>query len=308
MAEMIKLTCPNCGKVLDIPEELAEFSCLYCGTRSVVAELLKKKGETPENFAERFAQVLERLPGTVTRYPDHYKKLAKKDFFVTFESYESDNRQLLRELDALIAVHPEGEEMGVEKACTHLLDALEKYMQGDKRWRHKSKHSQIMFEIKVVLAIFLTPLVRKMKLTVAEPFRTRLHKEWMARFPKENWEPGDYEMLENGYRKRKLCYITTATCKNEGKGDDCAELTAFRAFRDGWLTEQGGEALIAEYYDKAPAIVSCIDLCDNASDRYEEIREKWLKPCYEALQQGDMEACREGYVAMVKVLENRYLN
>lgn len=308
MAEMMKLTCPNCGKELEIPGELDEFSCLYCGTRSSVAELANSKAETPENFEERLADVQARLPGTVTRYPNHYKKLEKKDFFVTFEAYEVDNRELLKELDALAVVHPEGMEACIEKVCEDFLDALEKHMLGDKRWKHRSKQSQVIFEIKVVLAIFLTPLVRKMKLSMAESFRKRLHTSWKVRYPKENWEPGDYDVLAGGYKKRKLCYITTATCQSEGKPDDCPELMAFRAFRDGWLTEQGGEELIARYYDMAPAIVACIDLCDDSEKCYEEIRQRWLAPCYEALRQGRMEDCREEYISMVRTLEHRYLS
>lgn len=308
MAEMIKLTCPNCGKELEIPEGLEEFSCLYCGTRSNTAQLLKPKREVPEDLEARMADVQKRLPGTVTRYPDYYKKISKKDFFASFEAYESDNRSLLKELDALVTVHPDGMEACLKKVCEEFLDALEGHVMGDKRWKHKSSRSQILFEVKVVLAIFLTPLVRKMKLESAEPFRRQLHESWMARYPKEPWEPGDYDVLASGYKKTKWCYITTATCQREGKPDDCAELTAFRAFRDGWLTEHGGEALIAEYYEKAPAIVACIDLCDEPKARYEEIRQKWLAPCYEALREGRMEDCRESYISMVRELESRYLN
>ncbi|MBO2526952.1 MAG: hypothetical protein CW335_02045 [Clostridiales bacterium] len=43
MAELIKGNCPNCGKPLEIPAELEEFSCLYCGERSKTADLRVKK-------------------------------------------------------------------------------------------------------------------------------------------------------------------------------------------------------------------------------------------------------------------------
>ena len=308
MSEMMKLTCPGCGRELEIPADLEEFSCLYCGERSKVAELLAPAAEVPEDLEEQLAQVEARLPGAVTRYTDYYKRLTKKEFFGAFERYESDNAPLLREMDELAGFYPQGETACVKRFCATLLDGICDFMEGDKRWKSKSRQSTVIFEMKVVMAIFLTPLAQKMGLSVSESFRKELHSQWKVRFPKEDWTPGDYDVLAEGYRKRKWCYITTATCRSEGKGDDCAELTAFRAFRDGWLTEQGGEELIAEYYDKAPAIVACIDLCGESQSCYEEIRQKWLAPCYEALQQERMEDCKAGYVAMVRALEQRYLN
>ncbi len=308
MAELIKLNCPNCGKELDIPEDLGEFSCLYCGQRSNTARLLSLKLQGDEELVSRLEEVRERLVGAVTRYPDHYRKISKKEFFVTFDAYESDNRGLLKEMNVLLARYPAEMEKHLKTLCEGLVDGLEEHMLGDKRWKHKSKQSHVIFEVKVVLAIFLTPLARKLKLECAEPFRKQLHDSWMARYPKENWEPGDYDVLAKGFKKTKWCYITTATCQREGKPDNCPELTAFRAFRDGWLTEHGGGELIAEYYDKAPAIVACIDLCDDPRQRYEEIRRRWLAPCYEALREGRMEACKESYVSMVRELEGRYLN
>ena len=307
MSELMKLTCPGCGKELEIPADLEEFSCLYCGERSKVAKLLRS-ADIPEDLEERLAAVEKRLPGAVTRYTEYYKRLTKKEFFGAFDCYESDNAALLREMDELAEVYPQGEKACVERLCTALLDGVCRFMEGDRRWKNKNRQSSVIFEIKVVMAIFLTPLAQKMKLSVAESFRTELHAQWKRRYPKEEWTPGDYDVLAEGYKKRKWCYITTATCQREGKGDDCAELMAFRAFRDGWLTEQGGEALIAEYYDKAPAIVACIDLCGDAGNCYEEIRQKWLSVCYEALQQGRMEDCKESYCAMVRTLEQRYLN
>ena len=115
-----------------------------------------------------------------------------------------------------------------------------------------------------------------------------------------------------GFRKKKflgLCFITTAVCESEGKPDDCAELTAFRAFRDGYLKAQpDGAALIEEYYRIAPTIVMCIDVCGDRDARYAAIREQYLQPCYNALQAGDLAGCKTKYVRMVRDLEREYLS
>ena len=121
----------------------------------------------------------------------------------------------------------------------------------------------------------------------------------MRRWPKERWTPGDYDTLVGGFKKRKFCFITTATCQNEGKPDDCAELTAFRAFRDGWLTEHDGAALIERYYDVAPGIVACLDLCGDADEGYAEVRRRWLAPCYEALREGRYADCRADLLTLL---------
>lgn len=106
-----------------------------------------------------------------------------------------------------------------------------------------------------------------------------------------------------------LCFITTAVCQELDKPDDCAELTAFRAFRDGYLAAQpDGEALIREYYNIAPGIVTCINTCSDRHASYERIREQYLTPCYEDLLAGRNADCKTRYVQMVRDLEREYLN
>ena len=120
-----------------------------------------------------------------------------------------------------------------------------------------------------------------------------------------------YEELAGGFRKKflGLCFITTAVCLREGKPDDCAELTAFRAFRDGYLRAcPDGPALIDEYYDIAPGIVLRIDLSRDREARYDAIRENWLEPCYADLRAGNLHSCKERYVEMVRSLEKEYLS
>lgn len=305
MADLIKVTCPNCGKELDIPAELTDFSCLYCGERSNVAALL-----APKTTAEQEAllpAIREKLLDTVKNYPDYHKKLDKKNFFDAFELYEFSNSPVLRDLDTCAAAQSDGGKTLVRQVCKDFVDDLEAYMGKDPRWKRKPSRSAVAWEVKVVLAIFLTPLARKLELSCAEDFRTGLHQEWMTRWPQERWEPGDYETLVNGYKKRKFCFITTATCRHEGKADDCAELTAFRDFRDGWLTGRGETDLIEAYYAVAPTIGACIDYCDDADARYAEIRSRWLEPCYRALQEGRNADCRAAYMDMVQTLEQRYL-
>lgn len=299
MAEAIRIECPSCKKALEIPRELEEFSCMYCGARMKLSELLRPT----EGQLEAEDYLRAHLPETVTRYPDYYRRITKKEFIPAFTAYEQENSDILAHLD--VAAQPGTDAM--QRICGELLNSLDAYMAADKRWKHKTSRSQVLFETKLVLAIFLCPLVRKLGLASAEEFCTELNRLWLERYPKQVWYPGDYEVLLAGFKKRRWCFITTATCRHEGKPDDCAELTAFRAFRDGWLSESvGGQELIDTYYNIAPGIVACIDYCDAPAERYEEIRRKWLAPCYHAIREGRPEDCRAIYTDMVHTLCEKY--
>ena len=306
MAEMMKITCPHCGKELEIPAELEEFSCLYCGER-IHMEKTALEPAAASSYEEEREYLRQNLCKTVTGYTSYYNKLSKREFFSCSETYEEDNKEILMHLDPCAALHPEGPEACIKEICTELLDQIVEYLKKEGIWDKKNKKENALFDIRVVLAIFLTPLVRKCGLENAEFFREELHRQWIARWPKHPWIPGDYDDLANGYKKHRLCFITTATCRYDGKPDDCEELTAFRRFRDGWLTEHDGREDIETYYEIAPAIVTMIDYCDDPEQRYGEIKRTWLQPCMTALRENRPEDCRRIYTDMVNTLQSRYL-
>lgn len=103
------------------------------------------------------------------------------------------------------------------------------------------------------------------------------------------------------------CFITTAVCCSLQKPDDCYELTSFRAFRDGWLSEQpDGAALIDEYYAVAPPIVRAIDALPDAKEIYRSIWDNYLFPCLALLEAKNMRGCKEAYKKMVLDLKKKF--
>ena len=124
MAELIKGVCPSCGKTLEVPGELEEFSCMYCGARLPISALTAAAHGDREEYTRLREALRPDLPKTVTRYPDHYRKITKKDFFATFETYENENREILRRLDACAATHPEGIGAASKELAADLLDGL----------------------------------------------------------------------------------------------------------------------------------------------------------------------------------------
>lgn len=105
------------------------------------------------------------------------------------------------------------------------------------------------------------------------------------------------------------CYITTATCLTLGRPDDCAELTAIREFRDGWLVKQKhGKALIASYYRLAPAIVASINRQYNYKEIYGKIWENYLSYVLQLILAEENKKAQAVYRDMVKKLRKEYLN
>ena len=303
--EYINGHCPQCGKPLQIPADLQEFSCMYCGARTDAEAIQKDVSE--ETYQAERAYLRENLPLTVTGYPENYKKMTRKDFIPAFEAYENENTAIVRHLDVCMVASPLKNEDCIKEICKDLLDAVDTHLHQQPKWEKKAKRQSLLFATRVVLAIFLTPLVRKLRLESAELFCEQLNAQWLERYPQEKWIPADYDVLISGYRKRGFCFITTATCLHDGKADDCDELTAFRAFRDGWMMQNGHAGQVERYYAIAPAIVQCIDYCDDSDVCYAHIRETWLDPCYRALKEWRNEDCYAIYSDMVENLYRKYL-
>lgn len=99
------------------------------------------------------------------------------------------------------------------------------------------------------------------------------------------------------------CYITTATCEEYGKPDNCYELNSFRRFRDEWLVNQeDGKELIEEYYRTAPSIVELINKQHNKSEIYKNINENYLSKCLKYIENNENEKCKNLYIDMMHYL------
>ena len=148
-----------------------------------------------------------------------------------------------------------------------------------------------------------------MEYPLAQTFCEALRLRWQALWPKQAYQSATAEAISAGFDKKWYrCYITQATCEYLGKSDDCAELTAFRAFRDGYLKRcRDGERLIAEYYRTAPAIVQRISFHADRDRIYEELWLNYLSPCFDDLRAGRETVCKARYCRMVRTLEKRFL-
>lgn len=296
----VELICRSCGKTIQIPEDLTSFSCVYCGEKMTMEEMCPK--QTGECDPEDRAFVLEHMIDAIADHPDFFKNFDRKKYEAYFDSFSKDIRPVYEAMDRCVAAG--GRDLLAE-FVGRFLDDREAYHQKNKLY--KVRKGALLFESKLLIALFLVPAVRFMELSVSEPFAEKLHEEFLKRYPNDGFELSTYEDIASGFRKKKLCFITTAVCEFEGKPDDCSELQAFRTFRDGWLSQtEEGRDLVEEYYRIAPSVVSVIDICDDRAAVYGAIRRDYLQPCYDALGRHDYAACKQTYVRMVRDLQKRY--
>ena len=186
------------------------------------------------------------------------------------------------------------------------MDSWESYHSAAAAGRRKAAAEKQMIFSRMTLAWYAIPAIRDLKLSVSDAYTDRLIAVFNRKYPDGPITAASYTDLLSVFRKRGLCFITTAVCAYEGKPDDCAELTAFRTFRDTWLARtEAGRALIEAYYDLAPAIVQAIGLCGRPDEVYPYIRRTYLEPCYAALQSGQPETCCSIYKSMVTHLKER---
>lgn len=300
--------CPACGEKLEVPAHLKQFSCMYCGARLTPSELHSEQPAAAEQSIDAEgcaayykAHVLE----AITNYPGIEKEMTRSGYTPAFERFTLGNSEIFRQMDLAVTAHA----LDLDEAVCYFLDQLDAHWDAKASWK-QSRNTLLEID-KFVIAIFLVPMIRSMKLSTSEAYCQKLQETWVQRYPKYPFFLGTYEEMTSGFQKRffGLCFITTAICAFENKPDDCAELTAFRAFRDGYLRScPDGPALIEEYYDVAPGIVLRLELSHDRDARYTHLRDNYLKPCYADLQAGRLAQCKDRYVSMVRSLEQEFLS
>lgn len=104
------------------------------------------------------------------------------------------------------------------------------------------------------------------------------------------------------------CFLTTACVRTKGLPDDCYELNALRAFRDGYMkTTPTGEKDINEYYFIAPQIISAIDRLGNSEQIYGEMYNDLVMNCISLINEGKKEEAYAYYKEYVEELKDEYL-
>lgn len=306
MMQMREGLCPKCGKRLQIPGELTEFSCLYCGARLSSYELISEEQKTAD-AGQDYEVFLQKALHAAVDFPDSMGRVTKTEFFSYFDNYYAQCAEPFEALERSTLAYEGNRDAFLSQAATELMGQIENWFTAQKGWKVRHRRSEILERTKFTIAIFMVPTIRKAAPETGLSFSKKLRELWMKKHSDSPFELATYDDLANGFKKRPWCFITTAVCEFRAQADDCAMLEAFRAFRDGYLAScPDGEALIREYYDCAPGIVSRIDFCEDRRMVYERLYRDYLVPCHDAIRRGKLSSCKEQYVNMVRSLKKEY--
>ena len=299
------LRCKSCGKEISVPSELDSFNCVYCGAKLSRQDYFPVSGQRADPADLEFAR--SHIFDCIRDYPDYWKNFERQHYAERFRAYRDGIAEPYRVLDRYLCAAPDERQDVLNELAKLFLTEWERYHREDGKRQTKGALEKRMFETKLTLCFIAVPAIRDLGLSIGEDYTAVLRNAFVAAYPKNAFETMTFDELSAGFRKRKLCFITAAVCEAEGKPDDCAELTAFRAFRDGWLSQTPeGRALVNDYYEVAPSIVQIMKHCDDAQKVCRRLRRQYLEPCYQDLQAGRYSACRDRYVSMVNELRNRY--
>lgn len=289
--------CPGCGRMVDIPAGMDACFCTFCGTR-VERPAPVKTDAAPADLDT--AALASELADLLTSNRALARQFGRTTYEGQFRAYQAKLAPLIIRLEASLPDGPD-RAAAVDRMAEAWLDALAAL------WGKNGRKVQPHYEDQHLMAIFTIPALRNLPQGTGEELAHAVQARWVARWPKSPIGYGSYEEITDGFRK-KLCYITSAVCRTQGKGDDCYELTAFRRFRDQvMLTSEEGRALVEEYYRLAPAIVTTVRLCQDPGVVYDQVYREYLLPCLHLLESGDEMGCRDKYVEMVRHMEKTYL-
>ena len=247
--------------------------------------------------------VTEEFPKMLFDHEDALKQFKRDTYEDLFREYLALYRPLFEQIETEYLRAGDGDAYLNDLADSFVLKAKEACDAIPK----KSRRTAFVVDHNSVMVIYVMPAIQEYHMTCSGPLLDALLTKWNAAFPQYQMRAGTFSDINSGFR-RKLCYVTTAVCSSLGKDEDCYELRLLKDYRDGYLSEQpDGEELIREYYDIAPTIVNRINRSEQAREVYEQIYTDYIRPCISLIEEKKEEQCKEMYVQMMRVLQNKYL-
>ena len=199
--EQITLTCPACGREIQVPAELREFSCVYCGAKHRMAELLTPKA--PADEADRaFAE--EHLLDCVRDFPNWYKQFNRKKYEAAYRRQFEAVTPTCEAMDRWVCAQPAKREALLNDFADSFLAQWDSFHRGHPKARTKHARDRLEFADKLTLALFTVPAIRSLGLSVSEDFPRVLRDKFNALYPNNVFELGTYEDIASGFRRHGL--------------------------------------------------------------------------------------------------------
>jgi hypothetical protein len=307
--EYITKHCPKCQGELHIPSELKSCICMYCGEALTFHE--ESNNDIPpaalDQLEEGHRNALQEIPQLIQGYELLLSKFSRDKYADAFEEYAERTALVLDSMERYALVSKEKIEFVVKEAAAEIVGLIEKELQGTKAGLMKAEKTRIMDEYRFFLTVYMVPMVRYRKLSISEALADAIIEEWVKKYPKFSFQKSSFENLNEGFRRKGFCFITSAVCDTLNKADDCYELTAFRQFRDNYMQQTPERrSYVKEYYSIAPVIVTSINLRASASEIYQGLWENYLKSCLRDIENNNFASCEETYKQMVIELKEKY--
>ncbi len=298
----VSATCPHCGKELQVPQDAEQIVCMYCAQPIQIKSLLsRQEQDRGELYSTLIGQAVSLLDSRLFRITGELHGMKQAGYDKNFEEYHALFQPSLRAY-SLAATESD------DAAAYFSQVLLDRFLKQFEESGIKKESDNRFFDYRYMIVAFTIPAILELHTPSVDLLADSFLERWNTRYPKNRLGKADYDSIRNGFR-HKLCFITTAVCTSLGKGDDCRELNAFRAFRDGWFAQTpGGQLKINEYYLFAPMIVREIDRSEDRQAIYRSIWDSYLSPCLSYIEKENYAECALLYEQMVTSLEQKWIH
>lgn len=315
--ETILIKCPHCGEEMQAPKGRESILCMFCGVKidlskaempaqiAESADSAKKAALTPAEYQENLNFAISHAGAVCKNYAEKVRAFKKNTYPELFQGHKEENFAFYHAVKLVLsAASPEES----DSICHRIADAfIAEQKQTSAELPKKNAKYAAQMDKNMFLVIYVLPAIKDLQLDKADRLAEVICEDWRKAFKDSNIAPADFASINGGF-KRKLCYVTTAVCRNLNKGEDCETLRLIKDFRDGYLSStEDGQALIEEYYDIAPTLVKRIDKDLLAQEKYLYLWNTYLLPCVAYIKSGLQENCRETYCSMMEELKSEYM-
>lgn len=307
--EYIVKNCPKCNGELHIPENLKSCICMYCGENITLQEensdIMPESLEAVETDYQKALESIKDLTDNCEQYMDNFKR---SSYAGSFDNYSQLGISVLKPAERYASMSEQNYGKVLEEVTQTFIDSINNRIEEKtKNGLDKLRKSVITDQCRFFLAVYAIPMIRSLNYRISEPLADNIIEKWIKQYPKYSFLKASYTEIQNGFKHRGLCFITTAVCESLNKEDDCYELNAFRSFRDGYMLQsEEGKSLVEEYYQIAPAIVTFINMQPDSNDRYEGLWHEYLSPCLKDIEGKRFKDCEKRYTRMVRDLKKEY--
>jgi hypothetical protein len=302
-------SCPKCGRELHVPTDTKTCICMFCGETIDLQEKQKLEisQESLSGIEEQYRKALEGIAGFLENKEKYMENFTRNKYSKSFEQYVRIGITIFQPVQRYVSVLEDKRENAVQEVARAMVGAMKEELNKVKTGLLRESKDRVISEYGFFLAIYTVPMILHLKYDISEMLADRLVAEWCSQFPNHKIQKGTFEELQSGFKRKRFCFITTAVCEAMNKADDCYELTAFRNFRDTYMqmtTER--QALVEEYYQIAPAIVTLISMEPDAEEKYQMLWQEYLQPCLQDIEKNCPADCEKRYIQMVEKLKKAY--